>query len=257
MKSRLLIAFVAALFACHAAAQDQVEVRGDAMKPGPIAISTGTRLSAVLNAAQVNAESYWLGAAWLHQPLVKEQQRLKAGVLFDLQLLRRNALLDDQPALAELAKRLEEQVAVLPVTGRRPHLLDPVNAEVDPAQNPPVSAGDIFIYPPRPDSIRVMGAVQADCTLAHAPLQQARIYLQQCASRAEADPDYLYLIQPDGQVSRLGIALWNRQDDMAPPAPGAIILVPLKAAGPDSPIPDLNQELAGFLATQPLSEVAR
>ncbi|MCY1425431.1 Capsule biosynthesis GfcC [compost metagenome] len=257
MKGRLLTVFAATLFAFQVSAQDQVEVRGDALKPGPVAISAGTRLSAVLNAAQVNAESYWLGAAWLHQPLLKEQQRLKAGVLFDLQLLRRNALLDDQPALAELSKRLEEQVAALPVTGRRPHLLDPVNAEVDPAQNPLVAAGDVFIYPPRPDSVRVVGAVQVDCTLAHVPLQQARIYLEHCASRVEADPDYLYLIQPDGQVSRLGIALWNRQDNMAPPAPGAIILVPLKAAGPDSPTPDLNQELAGFLATQPLSEVAR
>ncbi|MCY1452392.1 Capsule biosynthesis GfcC [compost metagenome] len=165
-------------------------------------------------------------------------------------------MLDDQPALAELLEHLHQQIAALPVTGRLPHLLDPVGVEVDPKQNSLVSAGDVFIFPPRPNHVRVVGAVQADCTLAHVPLQAARLYLQQCAQRAEADGDWLYLIQPDGQVSRVGIALWNREEG-APPAPGSIILVLLKAAGPDSPTPDLNREIAEFLATQPLSEVAQ
>ncbi|MBO3277165.1 capsule biosynthesis GfcC family protein [Pseudomonas schmalbachii] len=257
MNCRNLLMALAAALLCHAAsASDQVEVRGDAKRPGLQTITPDTRLSTVFNAAQVNPESYWLGAAWLHQSLLKQQGRLKAGILFDLQLLKRKALLDDQPALAELLGRLHQQITDLPVTGRLPHLLDPVGVEVDSEQNALVGAGDVFIFSPRPNHVRVVGAVQADCTLAHIPLQAARLYLQQCAQRAEADGDWLYLIQPDGNVSRLGIALWNRQDS-APPAPGSTILVPIKAAGPDSPAPDLNQELAEFLATQPLSEVAQ
>jgi hypothetical protein len=50
----------------------------------------------------------------------------------------------------------------------------------------------------------------------------------------------------------LGIALWNRQDHAAPPAPGAVLLVPLDSNQIKNSAPDLNRELAEFLATQPL-----
>ncbi|WP_160286023.1 capsule biosynthesis GfcC family protein [Pseudomonas knackmussii] len=255
MKLRsLLIPF--ALFASTcASAADSVEVRGDAAKAGMIAIAPDTRLGDVLRIAQVNAEGYWLGGAWLQQSLVQPQKRLKAGVLFDLLQLEQKALLDDQPVLANLARRLHDKVAALPVSGRRAHLLDPVGVEVDTEQNQRVSAGDVFIYPARPTTVRVIGAVPADCTLDFVPLQQAHDYLDQCPIRAEADNDYVYLIQPDGQISHLGIALWNRQDAV-PPAPGATILVPFKAGNADSAFPQLNAELAEFIATQPLSEVA-
>ena len=61
---------------------------------------------------------------------------------------------------------------------------------------------------------------------------------------------------PHGVTGLLRRCLRGRGFFLGPPAPGAIILVPLKAAGPDGPTPQLNQELAEFLATQPLSEVA-
>lgn len=251
-----LLALISLLLVGPAMAGDSVEVRGDAAKPGPVAITPTTRLADVFRATQVNAEGYWLGAAWLQSKLLPEQKRLKAGILFDLSMLQQKALLDDQPALSSLAKRLYDQVASQPVSGRRMHLMDPVEVEVTPAQNSLVEPGDIFIFPTRPSAVRVLGAVAADCYLAYVPMQQARDYSAACPSLPEADPDYVYLIQPDGQVSRLGIALWNLQEDM-PAAPGATILVPIKAAGPDSAVPDLNEEMAEFIATQPLSEVAQ
>ncbi|MCP1602168.1 Capsule biosynthesis GfcC [Pseudomonas citronellolis] len=251
-----LLALAALLLAGPAMAGDSVEVRGDAARSGPVAITATTRLGDVFRAAQVDAESYWLGAAWLQSKLVPEQKRLKAGILFDLSMLQQKALLDDQPTLSTLAKRLYDQVASLPVSGRRLHLLDPVEVEVTPAQNSLVSPGDIFIFPARPSAVRVLGAVAADCYFTHVPMQQARDYSAACPSLPEADPDYVYLIQPDGQVTRLGIALWNLQEGQ-PAAPGATILVPIKSAGPDSPVPQLNEEMAQFIATQPLSEVAQ
>lgn len=255
IRRSLLLGLSALLLSSQVLADGSVEVRGDAAKAGKIGITASSRLSDVFRTAQVNAEGYWLAAAWLQPSLRQPQKRLKAGILFDLSLLQQKALLDDQPELASLASRLHTQVAGMPVSGRRINLLDPVALEVDPAQNRLASDGDSFIFPPRPNSVRVMGAVAADCNLAFVPLQQARDYLQQCPQRAEADPDYLYLIQPDGQVSRLGIALWNHQEGL-PVAPGATILVPLKAPSADSTFPQLNSEMAAFIATQPLSEVA-
>ncbi|MNR37588.1 hypothetical protein D3C85_1556220 [compost metagenome] len=71
----------------------------------------------------------------------------------------------------------------------------------------------------------------------------------------DADADYLWLIQPDGQVRRVGNAAWNREDGVFAAA-GSTILVPVRNDDPDLPTPDLNEQLAQFLATQPLPEVA-
>ncbi|MNN90042.1 hypothetical protein D3C81_2079390 [compost metagenome] len=65
----------------------------------------------------------------------------------------------------------------------------------------------------------------------------------------------MWLIQPNGQVRRVAIAAWNREDGVVAAA-GSKILVPIKNDDLDPPTPDLNQQLAEFIATQPLAEVA-
>ncbi|MDT4850090.1 Capsule biosynthesis GfcC [compost metagenome] len=243
-----------ALFASALNAAPAVTVEGDVEAPGQYPLQVGTRLAEVLVPAQVSPLAYHLGAAWLHQPLRKEQTRLKLGVLFDLATLERNALLDNRPALAELARRLSAKVQAMPVTGRKVTPLEPATVELNREYNPVLAAGDRLLYPPRPTTVRVEGAVVAECELPFVPLQAARLYLDACPPHAEADPDELFVVQPNGQVQRQGIALWNRQEAPSP-APGARIYVPVRSAGLGDPTPDLNAEFAAFIATQPL-EVA-
>ncbi|MFZ6049010.1 capsule biosynthesis GfcC family protein [Pseudomonas sp. CR3202] len=243
-----------ALFACAVSAAPTVTVEGDAAAPGQYPVTANTRLNDVLLPAQVRPTAYMLGAAWLHRPLREEQTRLKLGVLFDLATLERNALLDNRPALAELAKRLTEKVQAMPVTGRSVAELDPVTVELNREHNPKLSPGDRLIYPARPAYVRVEGAVLAECELPFVPMQAARDYMDACPRHAEADLDELFVVQPDGRVQRQGIALWNRQE-APPPAPGARIFVPVRSAGLGDPTPDLNAEFATLIGTQPL-EVA-
>lgn len=232
-----------------------VTVSGDVRSPGQIEIQPGARLLDVMTAAQPDAQSYWLAAAWLHRPLLDQQTRLKTGVLFDLEVLQRTALLYDNNSRAALAARLYQEVSRLPVTGRQVAVLDPVAVEVGFARNYAVDDGDRLVYPKRADTVHVLGAVVEPCKIDFRAMQQARDYLQACTSLADADNDYLWVIQPDGQVRRVGIALWNREDGIVP-APGSRILVPIKNDDLDPPTPELNQELAEFLATQPLAEEA-
>ena len=229
-------------------------VSGEVRNPGPIPLAPEARLLDVITASQPDAQGYWLGAAWLRQPLLAQQARLKAGVLFDLQTLQRAALAAGREGRAHAAARLYQQVQALPVTGRQRAMLDPVAVEVGFAPNPLVSEGDRLVYPPRPHSVRVVGAVAAACTLAFQPMQRPLDYLHACPALAEADRDYLWLIQPDGHVTRLGIAAWNREEG-TPPAPGSTLLVPIRSDDLDPLTPELNQQLAEFLATQPLAEV--
>ncbi|QJP10958.1 capsule biosynthesis GfcC family protein [Pseudomonas multiresinivorans] len=246
----LLMAGFAACTTAHGATR--IEVLGELPSPGVREIDDGLRLGVLLQQLQVNPQSYWLGASWQRQSLIQEQRRLKAGVLFDLSQVQRLALLQDKPALANITQRLGEQVLALPVTGRRTYHLDPLQVELNAEHSPRLQGGDRLIFPPRPATVRIIGAVSDNCELPFVPLQPAYRYAPQCPALDEADPDFLYLIQPDGQVTRLGVASWNREEQAAPPAPGAVMLVPLDAQEIKDSAPDLNRELAEFLATQPL-----
>lgn len=252
---RLNIAFASFCFAASGLSQADVIVSGDVRSPGQFNIQAGARLLDVITAAQPNAESYWLGAAWLREPLLEEQRRLKVGVLFDLKVLQRGAILFEKPARADLANRLYEAVGQLPVTGRQVAVLDPVAVEVGFAPNDRIADGDRLLYPLRPDSVEVLGAVAKPCRLPYRAMQEARDYLRSCPASSDAEADYLWIIQPDGHTQRIGVALWNREEGHWPAA-GSKILVPIKNDDLEPPTPELNQQLAEFLATQPVAEVA-
>ena len=240
----------------HAAiSQAAVSVSGDVLKTVSVAYKPGMRLLDVISQARPNPESYWLAAAWLHQPEVEKQIRLKVGVLFDLKMLQRGALLSNNHGLAAVAERLRQDIDQLPVTGRKVVNLDPVALEVGFAHNYLVSDGDKVSYPARSNSVTVLGAVEHDCTLPYQPLQQVRDYLDSCPRLKEAESDFLWLIHPDGTYRRVAIAAWNREDGIYAVA-GSKVLVPVRNDNADLPTPDLNEQLAQFLATQPLAEVA-
>jgi hypothetical protein len=235
--------------------QASVTVSGDVANPGPVELPARGRLLDVISVAQPNAEGYWLAGVLLRQSLIEQQTRLKAGVLFDLEVLQRMAMLFDRPSRAALAVRLAEQVRRMPVTGRQVADLDPVAVEVGFARNIRLDDGDRLIYPMRVNEVEVLGAVAEPCRLPYLPLQEARDYLQGCTTLIDADADYLWLIQPNGVTRRVGIAHWNRDSGQIPAA-GSKILVPVKNDDLDPPIPELNQQLAEFIATQ-LAEVVR
>jgi hypothetical protein len=248
-------AFSACLLLITGVCQAAVTVSGDVANPGPVELPVGGRLLDVISMAQPNAEGYWLAGVLLRQSLIEQQTRLKAGVLFDLDVLQRMAMLFDRPSRAALAVRLAEQVRRMPVTGRQVADLDPVAVEVGFARNIRLDDGDRLVYPMRVNEVEVLGAVAEPCRLPYLPLQEARDYLQGCTTLVDADADYLWLIQPNGVTRRVGIAHWNRDSGQIPAA-GSKILVPVKNDDLDPPIPELNQQLAEFIATQ-LAEVVR
>jgi hypothetical protein len=250
----LRLALLAACIAGTVVAQasTRIEVLGTVPSPGTKEIATGLRLGELLQQLQIDPRSYWLGASWQRESLKQQQKRLKAGILFDLTQVQRLALLAGNTSLASTAQRFSQEVLALPVTGRRIYALDPLRVELNADHSPKLEGGDRLIVPPRPESVRIIGAVATDCQLPFAPLQPTYRYVQKCPALPDADPDYAYLIQPDGQVSQLGIALWNRMDGDTPPAPGSVVLVPLDINQIKNSAPDLNRELAEFLATQSL-----
>lgn len=232
-------------------AQTRVQVEGEVDAPGIVTLEGKARLDDAALAAKVRPRAYVAAAAWLRPSLVPQQTRLKAGLLFDLDLLKTLAEQHGDTSAGDLATRLADQLRALPVTGRQPALLDGRVLEVDAASNLLVGEGDRLVYPARPESVRIVGAVEHDCVLPHVPLQDARLYLSGCATTVDADLDTIQVIQPDGRVFEQGIALWNRGAPI-PLAPGAVLYVPLRRSLIDPIDPAFNREVAEFLATQPL-----
>ncbi|WP_448097772.1 capsule biosynthesis GfcC family protein [Luteibacter yeojuensis] len=233
----------------------QVVADGAVGQPGSAAYPSDARLSTVAVAARVDPEAYILGAAWLQPALQRDQLRLRAGIVYELGAIRRQALAADNTALAGAGASFQAWISARPITGRRTGAaLDPSRLEATPAEDWPVHEGDTLFYPRRPVGIRVVGAVEKACRLPHVPLQDARRYLAACPASAAADPDQIYIVQPDGAVFAQNIALWNR-DAPRPLAPGAWIYVPFdRHAIAGAADETFNRDVADFIATQLLSD---
>jgi hypothetical protein len=231
------------------AATMQVQVAGAVTTAGTAMLKDHARFSDAALAARPLPSAYMLGAALLRPGLLESQQRLKAGVLFDLTSLQQRAVSKDRQELATLAGNLLDWIRPMPVTGRQPALLDPRAVEVNTPENHPLADGDRLYYPLRPDTIRVVGAVRQACSLPLVPLQDARLYLASCPTASHASSDTVYVIEPDGRVFVQAVALWNRTTPLVL-APGALIYVPLSTRTIKAVDPSLNDDLAAFLATQ-------
>ncbi|SEM45092.1 Capsule biosynthesis GfcC [Pseudoxanthomonas sp. GM95] len=225
-----------------------VQVDGAVAAPGARVLPADTRRAELLLEAAPRPDAYMVGAALLQTGNVLEQTRLKAGLLYDLQAI---AQLDD-PALSMAATALQAWLVGLPVSGRAVGVqLEPRRVELVEGANQKLQDGDRFVYPTRPDSIQVVGAVAQPCALPHVPQQDAARYLRDCPAGAGADPDTVFAIQPDGVVQTLGVAAWNRSNPQ-PLAPGAVLFVPLVQQRVSKIDPLFNAQVAQFLATQVL-----
>lgn len=231
----------------NSAVAQQFSVAGAVLQPGSHPWHPEARLRDAVAAAQVRADAWFLGAALLRGRALEPQKRLKAGILFDLRANRLHARVENNQPLVELLNRLDSQVSALPVTGRITARLAPFDLLL-PQHNLPLEAGDQLTYPTRPTQLRVMGAVQADCVLAHDPALSLRDYLGQCPAHPAASRDHVFVIQPDGHVQHTGIAHWNEQPVNI--AVGAILYRPLHAARLLPESGELNSDLAALLATQ-------
>lgn len=237
----------------------RVEIAGQVSHAGTLELPAQARLHDAASAAGVSQDAYVAGAGWYQARLLQPQQRLKAGIVFDLSLLAAGgAKRGRDQALANAAQTMLSWVSVLPVTGRRVAVkLDPDVLEISRHDNYLLESGDRLVYPSRPDTVRIEGAVVRPCALPQQALQDVRGYLAACPVSTVADKDIVYLIQPDGSILTLGIALWNRSAPTTM-APGSILFIPFAVhAVSQRGTSDLNGELAAFLATQSRDSVDR
>ena len=115
------------------------------------------------------------------------------------------------------------------VTGRV--VLPNVNArylEVNPKLDPILQAGDQVTVPPTPTTITVIRSNGSLCNIRYRPNIEVRFYVQGCKLRSdtnERDPDWAWIVEPDGSVHKTSMAAWNSSKQVLP-APGSWIWAP-------------------------------
>src|SRR5690606_4148139 len=140
------------------ATADTISISGAVLKPGTYPWHADARLHDATVAGQVRADAWFPGAAVLRPSAREPRQRGKAGVRFELRVDRLDAPTDNNPALYTLLEDFTQQVQDMPVTGRVPAELNPLQLMI-PSRNPLLEPGDQLVYPTRPDHVRVLGAV--------------------------------------------------------------------------------------------------
>lgn len=223
-----------------------IRIEGAVNEPGMHAPANG-RLAEALVAAKPSKDAYQLGISYLRASVVTQQVRLRAGLQHGTEQLAR----DDSAAVRAAANSLGEWLQSHDPTGRVPLNGSARLIQARPQDNPEIETGDVAIIPRQPATINVVGAVKAPCALLHSAQRDARQYLRDCPKTQAADPEQIYVIQPDGKVQPLGIALWNSSDPQAV-APGGTIYVPVRESALKSIDRQFNADFAAFIATQPI-----
>ncbi|QWT20720.1 capsule biosynthesis GfcC family protein [Bacillus sp. NP157] len=237
----------------HAAdARLRVRVEGQVSHAGEFEFPASARYADAGNAGAPTPDAYPMGASLIRVDQVERQVRLKAGIVNSLSLVAADAGKAGNDRVIDATMHVLALVKGLPVTGRvAGAYLDPRAAEITHARNLHLADGDSLHFPVRPGTVRIVGAVPASCETAFIPLQDARRYLRGCTADRAADDETYFVIEPDGTVFKQGRALWNRSEPLAL-APGAIVYVPVKASATMQVDPELDQDIAAFLATQVL-----
>jgi len=181
---------------------------------------------------------YAPGLMWLEQSEAQKQAQDKTVLLQEL-----DAWADQNPQTLRQREALKQLLETMPVTGRQKlRLQDPWLMQTYRHLAPMASSGDQIIATPRPDRVRVINADAKPCDVRFEPTRWALDYLKACGVHAGLDE--VWLIQPNGQTTRLAISAWNAQTQEAP-APGAWLWVSSAVVSPH-----LNHRIAEFLSTQ-------
>lgn len=242
------VAIIAALLATSSTQATPVRFQGASEASGMRDLPDNARLADALLQARPRPDAYLLGASFERPQAMEEQVRLRAGLQYGAEQLAESSDVE----IAALAQMLLDWLDARAATGRRPITGSARLIQAQPANNPVLAAGDTLRIPFQPRTITVMGAVGQACVLPHTPQRDARDYLRDCSPSKLADRNDIYLIQPDGRVQQLGIALWNRADPQAIAA-GGTLFVPLRAQLIKRIDPLFNSDFAAFIATQPVN----
>ena len=178
------------------------------------------RLSDWLLRQNLTSDSFLSGVAWVVPETRLAQADHKRKLLEKLDY--------SEKVSSTLKENLYTLIKSLPITGRVPiPNADPRWLQAHPKEDPVLSNTHSVVLPARPSKVIIIQNDGQVCILPHLAGQEARSYVLACDPKNFERIDYIWIIQPNGAIRRIGVANWNiqAQDELAP---GAILWAPFK-----------------------------
>lgn len=201
------------------------------------------RLATVLSIVERKPTQYWANAA-VYQLNAPEIEQQRADILQQLATLIREQS-KDSPEYRQLAA-LYQEVGSWQLMRRLNVIVDYDQARLNPGLNPQFNTGEYYIrFKERSQVIRLSGMVEQATALPFNTRYTVTDYIDDIRVAANAHRDIAYLLEPDGDVKKLGIAYWNRQH--VKPMPGSEIFIPLQDELFFDRIGPLNDKIAQLM----------
>ncbi|GGF76015.1 capsule biosynthesis GfcC family protein [Alteromonas lipolytica] len=207
-----------------------------------ITFNQPVRLATVLSMVEPTPE-YWANAAVYHLE-DPDVEQMRAEVLKQLASLIRQQTKDSN-AYRNLTAFYQE-IGRWQLMRRLNINIDYDQARLNPKRNPQFNEGVYYIrLKPRTEQIKLTGMLTQATALPFDGSFTVTDYLDKVQLSHAAHRDYVYLLEPDGAVNKLGIAYWNKQHYR--PMPGSEIFIPLQDELFFDRIGSLNDHIAQLM----------
>jgi hypothetical protein len=198
---------------------------------------TKPRVADVLAPVALQQNWYW-PASTLYRLNSSGPQQQRQAVIQQLEALQRKA----EPALQQEFAALQSQISSWQLAERILISVDYDLARAQPPFNPQFEPGAYKLQlVARPEQVQFWGAVVRPIAVAHSGVTAIASYLPAVERSAFADKSVVYVIQPDGSITEVGVAGWNHQHIEA--MPGAQVFIPFAVGWFGKDIDTLNQNL--------------
>ncbi|MCH8538313.1 MAG: capsule biosynthesis GfcC family protein [Alkalimonas sp.] len=209
-----------------------------------LAYSEPPRLTQVLSQVDDVSDLYW-PAATLFAMNHADIENKRDSVLLQLQRLEQHWQQQNQAAYVVHLQNLRQQMAEWQLAYRVPVAVDYDLARIRPEHNPKLDPGQYrLILPTRSEHIRVVGQLPYERLLAHRGASSVRSYLEELSLR-DHNASWVFVIQVDGQLDKVGVAYWNKQRYEL--KPGSQLFIPMADAMLPREFRSLNQDIAELL----------
>ena len=167
------------------------------------------RLATVLSIVEQKPTQYWANAA-VYQLNAPELEQQRADILQQLAALIR----EQTKGCSEYRQlsALYQEIGSWQLMRRLKLIVDYDQARLNPALNPQFNTGEYYIrFKQRSQVIRLTGMVQQATALPFKTGLTVTDYIDSVDLTANAHRDIAYLLEPDGDAKKLGLAYWNHQ----------------------------------------------
>lgn len=210
-----------------------------------ISFSETPRITDVLAHITNEDAVYWPAVALYEEST--ELRQLQQKVIKELNALSQ---LNVKPPLAELAVALANDIESWTVAQRSPYAIHFERARLVPSLNPRLREGEFYLsLPGRNTQLPVWGATSSP-NIAFAFKQQMVDIYQQLALPT-ADSSFIWLVEPDGTIVKVGIAYWNKQVYFS--RPGQQLFIPFAASQLPAAFQNLNNDIVTLLRHRVIS----